>query len=150
MAGLTQALCTSFKVECLTGTHNFTVSTGDTFKMALFTAGASIVGTYGASTANYSEMTADEVASGGGYTTGGKVLTSVTPVASGTTAVVDFSDATWTSATFVARGAMIYNSSKSNKAVCILDFGADKTVTAGPFTVYFPTPDASNAIVRIE
>ena len=139
---ITQALCTSFKVELLTGTHNFTASSGDTFKIALFTSSASL----DASTTAYS--TTNEV-TGTGYTAGGNTLTNVTPTSSGTTAYIDFSDTTWSSATITARGALIYNSSDSNKAVAVLDFGGDKTSTNGDFTIQFPTADASNAIVRI-
>ena len=150
MAGLTQALCTSFKTELLTGTHNFTNSTGNTFKVALFKANASIVGTYGAVTTNYSDMTGNsDENTGTGYTTGGNTLTNVTPTSSGTTAFTDFADTTWSSATITSRGALIYNSSQSNKAVCVLDFGSDKTSTSGDFSIIFPTADASNAIIRI-
>lgn len=140
---ITQALPTSFKVELLTGTHNFTASTGDTFKIALYTSSA----TLDASTTVYT--TSNEVATGGNYTAGGNTLTNVTPTASGTTAITDFNDTTWSSATITARGALIYNSSKSDKAVAVLDFGSDKTSTNGDFTIIFPTPDASNAIIRI-
>jgi len=150
MAGLTQALCTSFKVELLTGTHNFTASTGNTFKVALFKANASIVGTYGAATTNYSDMTGNsDENTGTGYSAGGNTLTNVTPTSSGTTAFTDFADTTWSSATITSRGAMIYNSSASNKAVCILDFGSDKTSTSGDFSIVMPTADSSNAIIRI-
>lgn len=147
---LTQAMCTSFKQELLVATHNFTLSTGNVFKIALFRATASIVGTYGAATTNYSNMTASsDEATGTNYTAGGNTLTNVTPVTSGTTAYVDFADTTWVSATVTASGAMIYNSSASNKAVAVLSFGGDKTSTAGDFTIIFPTPDATNAILRI-
>lgn len=139
---ITQAMCTSFKQELLTGTHNFTNSTGDTFKIALFTSAA----TLGASTTAYS--TTNET-SGTGYTAGGNTLTNVTPTTSGTTAFTDFADTTWSTASITARGALIYNSTDSNKAVVVLDFGADKTSTAGDFTIQFPTADASNAIIRI-
>jgi hypothetical protein len=139
---ISQAMCTSFKVELLTATHNFTASTGDVFKIALYTSSASLDATTTAYT------TSNEVV-GTGYTAGGNTLTNVTPTASGTTALTDFADTTWSTATITARGAMIYNSSKSNKAVCILDFGSDKTSTAGNFTIVFPAPDASNAIIRI-
>ena len=150
MAGLTQALCTSFKVELLTGTHNFTNSTGDTFKVALFKANASIVGTYGAATTNYSDMTGNsDENTGTGYTSGGNTLTNVTPTSSSTTAFTDFTDTTWSSATITSRGALIYNTSASNAAVCVLDFGSDKTSTSGDFSIIFPTADASNAIIRI-
>jgi hypothetical protein len=139
---ISQAMCTSFKVELLTATHNFTASTGDVFKIALYTSSASLDATTTAYT------TSNEVV-GTGYTAGGNTLTNVTPSSSGTTALTDFADTTWSTATITARGAMIYNSSKSNKAVCILDFGSDKTSTAGNFTIVFPVPDASNAIIRI-
>lgn len=150
MAGITQAMCTSFKQELMVATHNFTTSTGNTFKIALFRATASIVGTYGAASTNYSNITTNsDEASGTGYTAGGNTLTNVTPTTSGTTAYTDFADTTWTTATITASGAMIYNSSASNKAVCVLSFGGDKTSTAGDFTIVFPTPDATNAIIRI-
>lgn len=139
---ISQAMCTSFKVELLQGVHDFTASTGDTFKIALYTSSA----TLGASTTAYT--VSDEV-SGSGYTAGGNTLTNVTPTSSGTTAFTDFADTTWTTATITARGALIYNSTESDKAVCVLDFGSDKTSTAGNFTIVFPTADASNAIIRI-
>ncbi len=139
---ITQAMCTSFKVEILQGVHDFTTSTGDVFKIALYTSSA----TLGASTTAYS--TTNEV-SGTGYTAGGNTLTNVTPTSSGTTAFTDFADTTWSTATITARGALIYNSTNSNAAVCVLDFGSDKTSTAGNFTIVFPTADASNAIIRI-
>lgn len=139
---ITQAMCTSFKVEILQGVHNFTASTGDTFKIALYTSSA----TLGATTTVYT--TSDEVV-GTGYTAGGNTLTNVTPTSSGTTAFTDFADTTWSTATITARGALIYNSTDSNKSVCVLDFGSDKTSTAGNFTIVFPTADASNAIIRI-
>lgn len=150
MAGLTQSLCTSFKVELLQAVHDFTASTGDTFKIALFKANASIVGTYGPATTNYSDMTgnSDEV-SGTGYTAGGNTLTNITPTSSGTTAFLDFADTTWSAATFTTRGALIYNDTESDKAVCVLDFGGDQAVSSGDFTIVFPTADASNAIIRI-
>lgn len=139
---ITQAMCTSFKQEILVGTHNFTLTTGDVFKIALYTSAATLDET----TTAYSAT--NEVA-GTGYAAGGETLTNVTPTTSGTTAYVDFGDATWSTATITARGALIYNSSQANKAVAVLDFGADKTSTAGDFTVQFPAFDASNAIVRI-
>jgi hypothetical protein len=135
-------MCTSFKVELMTATHNFTASTGNTFKIALYTSSA----TLGASTTAYSST--NEV-TGTGYTAGGNTLTNVTPTSSGTTAFTDFADTTWTTATITANGALIYNSSASNKAVAVLAFGADKTSTAGDFTIVFPTADASNAIIRL-
>ena len=140
---ISQAMPTSFKQELLTATHNFTASTGDVFKIALYTSSA----TLGASTTVYSSS--NEVANGNGYTTGGNTLTNVTPTTSGTTAFTDFADTTWSNATITANGALIYNSSKSDKAVAVLAFGGDKTSTAGDFTIVFPTADASNAIIRI-
>ena len=136
-------LCTSFKVELLKGVHNFSASGGDVFKIALYTSSA----TLDATTTAYS---ATNEVSGTGYTAGGNTLTNIEPTSSGTTAYLDFSDTTWSTATITARGALIYNSSAvGNPAVAVLDFGADKTSTAGDFTVVFPTADASNAIVRI-
>lgn len=139
---ITQAMATSFKVEILEGVHNFSNPGGNTFKIALYTSSA----TMGATTTNYS--TSNEV-TGTGYTAGGNTLTSVTPTSSGTTAFTDFADTTWTSATITANGALIYNSSASDKAVAVLAFGGDKTSTNGDFTIVFPTADASNAIIRI-
>tara|TARA_R100000005_G_scaffold95139_1_gene75541 strand:- start:706 stop:1134 length:429 start_codon:yes stop_codon:yes gene_type:complete len=139
---ITSAICTSFKQEILVGTHNLTASTGDTFKLALFTSSASL----GAATTAYS--TSNEV-SGSGYSAGGATLTSVTPTTDGTTAVCDFSDVSFTSASFTANGCLIYNSSQSDKAVAVIAFGGDKTVSSGTFTIQFPTADASNAIIRI-
>ena len=142
---ITSAICNSFKQEILVGTHNFTASTGDTFKIALFTSSA----TLGASTTAYSSTNEITNDAGSAYTAGGENLTSVTPVLDSSTAVCDFSDVSWTSATFTANGALIYNSSQSNKAVCAIAFGGDKTATNGTFTIQFPTADASNAIIRI-
>jgi len=139
---ITQAMCTSFKQELLTGTHNFTNSSGNTFKLALFTSSASL----GAGTTAYS--TSNEV-SGTGYTAGGAALTNVTPTTSSTTALTDFSDLTFSSSTITARGALIYNDSVSDKAVLVLDFGSDKSSSSGDFTITFPTADASSAIIRI-
>jgi hypothetical protein len=147
---ITQAMCTSFKQELLTATHDFTFSTGSVFKIALFRATGSIVGTYGAATTNYSDMTGNsDETSGTGYTAGGNTLVNVTPTTSGTTAFTDFADTTWSSATITASGALIYNSSASDKAVAVLDFGGDKTSTSGDFTIIFPTADATDAIIRI-
>lgn len=150
MAGLTSALCTTFKKELLEGDHDFN-NGADTFKIALFKANASITGTHGAATTNYSDMTgnSDELAATGGYTSGGNSLTNVDPSTSGTTALTDFADTSWTSATFTTRGALIYNTNDSNSAVMVIDFGGDYTVTGGTFTIAFPTADASNAIIRI-
>ena len=139
---ISSAICTSFKQEILVGTHNFTASSGDTFKIALYTSSASL----GASTTAYS--TSNEI-SGTGYTAAGATLTSVTPTTSGTTALCDFDDVSFTSASFTANGALIYNDSQSDKAVAVIAFGGDKTVSSGTFTIQFPTADASNAIIRI-
>lgn len=139
---ITQAICNSWKTEILRALHDFTASTGHTFKLALYTSSA----TLSASTTAY---TATNEASGTGYTAGGATLTSVTPALSSSTAVCDFADVTFSSASLTARGAMIYNSSASNRAVAVYDFGSDKTSTAADFTVVFPAADASNAIIRI-
>ena len=148
---ITQAMCTSFKKELLEGVHNFKNSGGDTFKLALFAEGSggksSTTATLGASTTAL--VTTGEVASSGTYATGGGTLTRVYPTTSGTTAFTDFSDLSFTTATITAMGALIYNSSDSNKAVAVLDFTSNKTSTAGTFTIQFPTADASNAIIRI-
>ena len=139
---ITSALCTSFKQEILVGTHNFTATSGNTFKLALYTSSA----TLNASTTAYT--TSNEV-SGTGYTAAGAALTSVPPTTSSTTAFCDFADLTFSSSTITANGALIYNDTQSDKAVCTLAFGGDKTSTAGDFTIQFPTADASNAIIRI-
>jgi hypothetical protein len=139
---ITQAMCTSFKKELLEGVHNFKNSGGSTFKLALFTSSA----TLGASTTAYA--TTNE-ATGTNYTAGGAALTRVDPSTSGTTALTDFADLTFSTATVTANGALIYNSSASDAAVIVLAFGGDKTSTAGDFTIQFPTADASNAIIRI-
>lgn len=137
---ITQALCTSFKGEILGGIHDLDT---DTIKIALYTSSASL----DAATTAYSST--NEVANGNGYTTGGNTLTGAVISTSGTTAIVDFADSTWAAASFTARGALIYNSSKSNRAIAVLDFGSDKTSTNGNFVVQFPAADASNAIIRI-
>jgi|TARA_Y100001973_G_C5140314_1_gene302579 hypothetical protein len=148
---IAQAMCTSFKQELLVGTHNFTNSSGNTFKLALYAEGSggksSTTATLGATTTAFT--TTGEVASSGTYATGGGSLTNVTPTTSGTTAFTDFADLSFTTATITAMGALIYNSSASNKAVCVLDFTSNKTSTSGTFTIQFPTADASNAIIRI-
>lgn len=145
---LTQALTTSFKRELLIGTHNFTNTTGDTMDLALFAANASIPSTFGPATTNYSQMGAEET-SGTGYSAGGLPLVNVTPTTSGTTAFTDFADLTFSTVTLTSRGALIYNSSAGNAAVAVLDFGADRSTTAGDFTIIFPAADASNAIIRL-
>ena len=146
----TSAVCTSFKVELLKGDHNFTASTGDTFKIALYTSSS----TLGAATTDYATSNEITNTSGTAYTAGGKTLTSVTPTSSGTTAYCDFSDVSWTSASFTANACLIYNTttgtgSGTTDAVCAVAFGGDKTVSSGTFTIQFPTADASDAILRI-
>lgn len=137
-------MCTSFKVELLKGVHDFTNSTGDTFKLALYDNSASFTAATTAYTAS------NEVGASGSYSAGGGALTNVTPTSSGTTALTDFADLTFTSATITARGALIYNDTAAgDPSVVVLDFGSDKTSTAGDFQIVFPTADASNAIIRI-
>jgi len=147
---ISQAMVTSFKMEILKGTHNFTLA-ANSFKLALYaiSAGgkASTTATLGAATTVFT--TTGEVASSGTYVTGGLALTNVTPITSGTVGFADFADKSFTTATITARGALIYNSSASNKAVCALDFGADKSSNSGTFTVQFPTANQSSAIIRI-
>ena len=143
---ITSAICTSFKVELLKGVHDFTATTGDTFKIALYDSDA----TLGASTTAFS--TSEEITntSGTAYTSGGATLTSVTPVASSTTAVCDFADVSYTDATFTANGCLIYNDTATGDPACaVIAFGGDKTVTSGTFTIQFPTADATNAIIRL-
>tara|TARA_R110000751_G_scaffold24640_1_gene67750 strand:- start:755 stop:1186 length:432 start_codon:yes stop_codon:yes gene_type:complete len=140
---ISQAMCTSFKRALLDGEMDFSGNTGQSYKIALYTSSASLSATTTAYT------TSGEVANGNGYTTAGAALTIVAPATSGTTAFLDFSDVTLSSSTFTARGALIYQVGGSTPAVAVLDFGADKTATAGDFTIQFPTADASNAIIRI-
>ena len=148
---IAQAMCTSFKKELLEGVHNFKNSGGNDFKLALFAEGTGAKGsttaTLGATTTAL--VTTGEVTSSGTYSTGGGLLTRVDPTTSGTTAFTDFNDLSFTTATITAMGALIYNSSASNKAVCVLDFTSNKSSTSGTFTIQFPTADASNAIIRI-
>jgi len=140
---ISQAMCTSFKVELLKGVHNFTNSSGNTFNIALYTSSASL----GAGTTAYT--TSNEV-SGTNYTAKGQALTNVTPTSSSTTALTDFTDETFSNVTLTARGALIFNDSASgDPAVCVLDFGSDKSASSGDFTIVFPAADASNAIIRI-
>lgn len=138
---ITQAMATSFKVQLLNGQQNFSA---DTFKLALYTSSA----TLNENTTAYSAT--NEVPSTGNYSAGGNTLTvSVTPTNSGNVAYISFSNTSWLNATITANGALIYNSSQSNAAVCVLAFGGDKTSTNGTFAVNFPTADASNAIIRL-
>ena len=147
---ISSAICTSFKQEILVGTHNLTASSGDTFKIALFTSSASL----GASTTDYSTSNEITNTSGTAYTAGGASLTNSGVSLSSTTAFTDFSDVSYSSATFTANGALIYNtttgtSTGTTDAVAVIAFGADKTVTSGTFTIQFPTADATNAIIRL-
>ena len=136
-------MCTSFKKELMTATHNFTNSTGNTFKIALYDNSASF-------TAATTAYTASNEITGTGYTGGGGALTNVTPTSSSTTGYTDFADFTWSTATITARGALIYNDTSSgDSSVVVLDFLSDKTSTAGDFKIVFPTDDSSNAIIRI-
>ena len=137
-------MCTSFKVELMRAVHNFTASTGNTFKLAMYTNSASFT----AATTAYT--TSNEVTASGSYSAGGGTLTNVTPTSSGTTAFTDFADISFTTATITARGALIYNDTATgDPTVVVLDFGSDKTSTSGTFQVIFPAADASNAIIRI-
>ena len=149
---VTTAMPTSFKVEILKAVHNFTASTGNTFKIALMKATAAGSGTYGAATTSYDTLVSnsDELANGSGYTTGGNTLSSVTPVADGTTAICDFADTTWSSATFSTCGAIIYNDTATGNPACaVLSFSGDQTVSSGDFTIQFPAAAAATAIIRI-
>jgi hypothetical protein len=137
-------MCTSFKVELMRAVHNFTTSTGNTFKLALYDNTPSFT----AATTAYTSS--GEVSASGTYSAGGGALTNVTPTSSGTTAFTDFADISFTSATITAYGAMIYNDTAAgDPSVCILDFGGAKTSTNGTFTVIFPTADSTSAIIRI-
>jgi hypothetical protein len=140
-------MATSFKQQLLEAVHDFRLTGGDTFKLALYTNSASFTAATTAYTAT------NEVGNSGSYAAGGGTLTRINPTVSGTTAFTDFADLTFTSATITARGALIYNSTPThtytNPVAVVLDFGSDKTSTSGDFTIVFPTADASNAIIRI-
>jgi hypothetical protein len=137
-------MCTSFKVELMKGVHNFTTSTGNTFKLALYDNSASFTAATTAYTAT------NEVAASGSYVAGGGALTNVTPTSTGTTAFTDFADLSFTAATITAYGALIYNDTAAgDPTVCVLDFGGAKTSTSGTFTIIFPTNDSTSAIIRI-
>lgn len=144
-------MCTSFKLQLMSGVHAISASASspvraaDTFKIALYTNAA----TLDATTTVYSSTNETTNTAGTAYVAGGNTLTSGATAFSGTTAYADFADSSWTTASFTARGALIYNSTQANKSVVVLDFGADKTASAGTFTIIFPTADASNAIIRI-
>ena len=142
---ITSAVCNSFKTEVLQALHNFTASSGNSFKLALYTSSA----TLNKSTTAYSTSNEISNTSGSAYTAGGKALTSVTPVLDGSTAVCDFADISFTSASFTANGCLIYNDTQSDKACAVVAFGGDKTVSSGTFTIQFPAAAASTAIIRI-
>ena len=147
---ITSAVCSSFKQELLQGKHNFSSSGGHTFKLALFTSSASL----GASTTDYSTSNEITNTSGTAYTAGGATLTRSGVGLTSTTAFTDFGDVTYTSASFTANGALIYNTttdggSGTTDAVAVIAFGSDKTATNGTFTIQFPAADASNAIIRL-
>ena len=143
---ITSAVCNSFKAEVLQALHNFTASSGNSFKLALYTSSATINKT----TTAYSATNEIANTSGSAYSAGGIALTSVTPALSTDTACCDFANVSFTSASFTANGCLIYNDTASgDPAVCSIAFGGDKTVTSGTFTIEFPAADASNAILRI-
>jgi hypothetical protein len=143
---ITSEICNSFKVEILTGTHNFTASTGNTFNLALYTSSA----TLNKSTTAYSSTNEITNTSGSAYSAKGNALTSVTPVLSSDTAVCDFANTSWTSASFTANGCLIFNDDVAgDPAVCAIAFGGDKTVTSGTFTIEFPAASAGTAIIGI-
>jgi len=144
--GITSAVCNSFKQEILEAEHNFTASTGNTFNLALYDSGADLSKT----TTAYTSSEEITNTSGSAYSAKGNALTSVTPVLDSDTAVCDFADTSWTSASFTARGCLIFNDSHASDAsVCAIDFGGDKTVTSGTFTVEFPAAAASTAIIQL-
>jgi hypothetical protein len=145
MAITTNAITNSFKEDLLTGVHDFAVSTGDIYKLALYTSAASI----GADTTSYAVGIAGQVGDTGQYAAGGGALVNALVSLNGTTAFVDFDDLSFTGVTLTARGALLYNTSETNKSVCVLDFGGDKTATAGTFTIQFPAANDTQAIIRI-
>lgn len=142
---ITTAMCTSFKQELLGGIHDLDT---DVLKLALIK--ATPAGTYGVATTNYSDVTGNsDEASGTNYTTGGQALDGATISTDGTTAIVDFTDEVFADVTVSADGCIIYNSSKANRAICVIDFGGTVSATAGDLTIEFPAADASNAVIRI-
>ena len=143
MAITTNAIANSFKKELLEGKHDFTASTGSKFKLAMYNSTAVL----GKSTTSYT--TGGQVTSPAGYTAGGKALVNTGTSLASSVAITDFSDLSFTNVTLTARGALIYNTSNSNTGVCVLDFGSDKTATAGTFTIQFPAYTTSAAILRI-
>jgi hypothetical protein len=145
MAITTNAITNSFKEDLLNGLHDFAVSTGDVYKLALYDSSASI----GADTTSYAVGIAGQVGDTGQYAAGGGALVNALVSVNGTTAFVDFDDLSFTGVTLTARGALLYNTSETNKSVCVLDFGGDKTATAGTFTIQFPAANDTQAIIRI-
>jgi hypothetical protein len=145
MAITTNAITNSFKEDLLNGLHDFAVSTGDVYKLALYDSSASI----GADTTSYAVGISGQVGDTGQYAAGGGALVNALVSVNGTTAFVDFDDLSFTGVTLTARGALIYNTSESSKSVCVLDFGGDKTATAGTFTIQFPAANDTQAIIRI-
>ena len=145
MAITTNAITNSFKEDLLNGLHDFAVSTGDVYKLALYDSSASI----GADTTSYAVGISGQVGDTGQYAAGGGALVNALVSVNGTTAFVDFDDLSFTGVTLTARGALIYNTSESSKSVCVLDFGGDKTATSGTFTIQFPDANDTQAIIRI-
>jgi hypothetical protein len=145
MAITTNAITNSFKEDLLNGLHDFAVSTGDVYKLALYDSSASI----GADTTSYAVGISGQVGDTGQYVAGGGALVNALVSLNGTTAFVDFDDLSFTGVTLTARGALLYNTSETNKSVCVLDFGGDKTATAGTFTIQFPAANDTQAIIRI-
>jgi hypothetical protein len=145
MAITTNAITNSFKEDLLNGLHDFAVSTGDVYKLALYDSSASI----GADTTSYAVGISGQVGDTGQYAAGGGALVNALVSLNGTTAFVDFDDLSFTGVTLTARGALLYNTSETNKSVCVLDFGGDKTATAGTFTIQFPAANDTQAIIRI-
>ena len=147
---ITSEICNSFKTEILTAVHNFTASSGNTFNLALYTSSATI----NKSTTAYSATNEISNTSGSAYSAKGNALTSVTPVLDSDTAVCDFSNSSWTSASFTARGLLLYNTTAitgftTNRSILAINFGGDKTVTSGTFTIEFPAAAAATAIIAI-
>ena len=138
---ITQAMCTQFKKDVMLGLHDLD---SDTIKIALYTSSASL----DATTDTYT--TSNEVANGNGYATGGVTLANASVIENGTSGCFDSDNPEWTSASFTARGALIYNDTDGDRAIAVLDFGGDFTVSSGTFRVVFPAQTASNAIIRID
>ncbi len=145
MAITTNAITNSFKEDLLNGLHDFAVGTGDTFKLALYNSSATI----GADTTSFAVGISGQVPDTGQYASGGGALVNALVSVNGTTAFVDFDDLSFTGVTLTAAGALIYNDTESDKSVCVLDFGGDKTATAGTFTIQFPAANNTQAIIRI-